>query len=174
MEVFTSFTDDNTSTKEMGAENPSFSQEWNSNPETQWVQTLCVTSQEIRCSFLHNNRAEWMMSEQRQGLKGKEYSAQQSWVVHSQTMSQRPDLRLRQAQMIFIHINYIAPLCTVHNVLEYPPQLSTLYGSPLHTSEVLSAQTSIEKSQTLSGLVMEQYAHSSWSLEHNDDQKGHT
>lgn len=77
MEVFTSLTDDNTSTKQMGAENPSLSQECN--PEAQWVQTLGVTSspQEIRCSFLANKRAEATTGEQRQGLKGKEYSAWQ-------------------------------------------------------------------------------------------------
>lgn len=58
MEVFTSFTDDNASTKEMGAENPSLSQQCK--PTTQWVRTLGVTSspQEIRCSFLADRRAE--------------------------------------------------------------------------------------------------------------------
>jgi len=79
MEVFTSFTD-NTSTKETGAENPSLSQGQNSNPETQWVQTLGVTSspQEIRCSLLHCKRAEGTMGEERQGLKGEEHCIWQS------------------------------------------------------------------------------------------------
>lgn len=62
----------------MGAENPNLSQQCK--PTMQWVQTLGVTSspQEIRCSFLADKRAETTTGEERQGLKGKEYSAWQS------------------------------------------------------------------------------------------------
>lgn len=87
------------------------------------------------------------MAEQRQGLKEKEYSAWQSWVSSSFTDHDRDRFEvLRLAQLIFTHINYIASLCTSHNVPELSTKaFSTVWLSTPCTSQVLSAQVSIEK-----------------------------
>lgn len=178
MEVVTSFTYDKSSTKEREAENSSLVQEWKSNPGMQWVQTLGATSSpwEIRCGFSHDNRVEGTMAEQRQGLKEKEYSAWQSWVSSSFTDHDRDRFEvLRLAQLIFTHINYIASLCTSHNVPELSTKaFSTVWLSTPCTSQVLSAQVSIEKSQILRRPVMELYAHNYQSLEDDNDQLRHT